>query len=74
MNRDEHRTEDIAFAAFLKVQGYELLRAEMVNPRNLRSKRIFIFKMPEEIDELRLKFVNSDFLKFYNEISSLKRL
>ncbi len=75
MNPTEHRTEDLAFAAFLKVKGYELLRAEKVNPGDKRSKRIFIFKVPKgEIDELRLNFVNSDFLKFYNEILSLKKL
>ena len=75
MNPTEHRTEDLAFAAFLKVKGYELLRAEKVNPGDKRSKRIFIFKVPNgEIEELRLNFVNSDFLKFYNEIISLKKL
>ena len=75
MNQTEHRTEDLALAAFLKVKGYELLRAEKVNPGDKRSKRIFIFKVPNgEIDGLRLNFVNSDFLKFYNEILSLKKL
>ncbi len=75
MNQAEHRTEDLAFAAFLKVKGYELLRAEKVNPADRRSKRIFIFKVPDgEIEELRLNFVKSDFLKFYNEIISLKKL
>ena len=75
MNQTEHRTEDLAFAAFLKVKGYELLKAEKVNPADKRSKRIFFFKVPNgEIDGLRLNFVNSDFLKFYNEILSLKKL
>ena len=75
MNQTEHRTEDLAFAAFLKVKGYELLKAEMIDPANRRSKRIFVFKVPNgEINGLRLNFVNSDFLKFYNEILSLKKL
>ena len=75
MNQTEHRTEDLAFAAFLKVKGYELMRAERMNPANWRSKRFFIFKVPNgEIEELQLNFVNSDFLKFYNEIISLKKL
>ena len=75
MNQSEHRTEDLAFAAFLKVKGHELLRAEKVNPGDKRSKRIFIFKVPDgEIEGLRLSFVKSDFLKFYNEIISLKKL
>ena len=75
MNPTEHRTEDLAFAAYLKVKGYELLRAEKVDPSDRRSKRIFIFKVPAgEIEELRLSFVKSDFLKFYNEIISLKKL
>ncbi len=75
MNSTEHKTEDLAFAAFLRIKGYELLKAEKVNPANWRSYRFFIFKVPDgEIDELRLNFVNSDFLKFYNEILSLKKL
>ena len=75
MNQTEHRTEDLAFAAFLKVKGYELLKAEKVNPADKHSKRIFFFKVPNgEINGLRLNFVNSDFLKFYNEILSLKKL
>ena len=75
MNQSEHRTEDLAFAAFLKVKGHELLRAEKVNPGDKRSKRIFIFKVPEEeIEGLRLSFVKSDFLKFYHEILNLKKL
>ena len=75
MNQTEHRTEDLAFAAFLKVKGYELLRAEKVNPADRRSKRIFFFKVPAgEIEEIQLNFVKSDFLKFYHEIISLKKL
>ena len=75
MNQSEHRTEDLPFAAFLKVKGYELLRAEKVNPGDKRSKRIFIFKVSSgEIEGLQLNFVNSVFLKFYNEIISLKKL
>ena len=75
MNATEYRTDDLAFAAFLKVKGYGLTKVEKLNPTERKSKRIFFFKMPEkEIDGLMLEFVNSDFLKFYNEILGLKKL
>jgi len=75
MNTTEYKTDDLAFAAFLKVKGYGLLKAEKLNPTERKSKRIFFFKVPEgKIEGLRLEFVNSDFLKFYHEILGLKKL
>ncbi len=75
MNDNEYKTEDLAFAAFLKVKDYKLLKAEKLNPTDRKSKRIFFFEVPQqEIDELWLEFVNSDFLKFYNAILGLKKL
>ena len=72
---NEHRTEDLAFAAFLRVKGYALSRVEKLNPTEPRSKRAFYFNLPhDKLQELKLEFVNSDLLRFHNEILSLKKL
>ena len=72
---NEYRTEDLAFAAFLRVQGYALSRVEKLNPTERNSKRTFMFDVPPDmLQELKLAFVNSDILRFYNEIISLKKL
>ena len=73
--QNEYRTEDLAFAAFLRVQGYALSRVEKLNPTERNSKRAFFFDVPQEkLQELKLAFVNSDLLRFYNEILNLKKL
>jgi hypothetical protein len=74
-NPTEHRTEDLAFAAFLRVKGYPLIRVEKLQPNRTDSKRAFIFELPEaELQALKLAFVNSDLLRFYNELLGLKKL
>jgi len=72
---NEYRTEDLAFAAFLRVQGYALSRVEKLNPTERNSKRAFYFDVPQEnLQELKLEFVNSELLRFHNEILGLKKL
>lgn len=74
-NSTEHRTEDLAFAAFLRVKGFPLLRVEKLNPNRTDSKRAWVFALaPEELQTLKLTYVNSDLLRFYNEIIGLKKL
>jgi len=73
--QNEYRTEDLAFAAFLRVQGYALSRVEKLNPTERNSKRAFFFDVPQEkLQKLKLAFINSDILRFYNEIIGLKKL
>ena len=73
--QNEYRTEDLAFAAFLRVRGYALSRVEKLNPTERNSKRAFFFDVPQEkLQELKLAFVNSDLLRFYNELLGLKKL
>jgi len=72
---NEYRTEDLAFAAFLRVKGFQLNRVERTQPNRTDSKRAFYFEVPEaKLQELKLEFVNSDILRFYNEILGLKKL
>lgn len=72
---NEYRTDDLAFAAFLRVKGFQLNRVEKIQPNRTDSKRAFHFELPNErLQELKLEFVNSDVLRFYNEILGLKKL
>ena len=72
---NEFQTEDIALAAYLRVKGYKLNRAEKLNKAERNSKRMFYFDIPgEKLQEIKLAFVQSDHLRFYNELIGLKRL
>ena len=72
---NEYRTEDLALAAYLRVKGHKLIRVEKLNPNEPRSKRAFSFDVPQDkVQELKLEFINSDILRFYNEIIGLKKL
>jgi len=73
--QNKYRTEDLAFAAFLRVKGYQLSRVEKLTPTKQNSKRAFYFDVPQErLQEMKLEFVNSDILRFYNQILGLKKL
>lgn len=64
------RTDDLALSAYLRLKGYTLIRSETV-----RAKRFFIFDIDEEkAAEEKVAFIQSDLLKFYNELRNLKKL
>ena len=72
---NEYRTDDLAFAAFLRVKGFQLNRVEKIQPNRTDSKRAFYFELPNErLQELKLEFVNSEVLRFYNQLLGLKKL
>jgi len=62
-------TDDLAFSAFLKTKGHRLIRSDQ-----RRSKSLFTFELDEDASTLRLEFINSDFVRFYNELRNLKKL
>jgi len=67
---DPIKTDDLAFSAYLRMKGIPL-----VNLENHRSKQIFYFDLTEEtLADEKINFINSDTLKFYNEIRNLKKL
>lgn len=67
---DPIKTDDLAFSAFLRLQGHELITID----KN-RGKRFFIFNISEnDAEQAKVSFINSDFLKFYNEIRNLKKM
>lgn len=69
--RNNHlTTDDLAFSAYLRMKGYRLIKS---NPT--KSKSIFTFEIGDEDPEvLKVQFINSEFLVFYNEIRNLKKL
>lgn len=64
------KTDDLAFSAYLRMKGYRLVKSD----KN-RTKLTFTFDAGQEDgNQLRVKFINSEFLGFYNELRNLKRL
>jgi len=73
--QNQYRTDDLALAAFLRVKGFQLSRVEKIQPNRTDSKRAFYFEVSDEqLQTLKLEFVNSDVLRFYNHILGLKKL
>jgi len=63
-------TDDLAFSAWLKMKGYRLLKSN-----HNHSKSTFMFEINTGDEEsLKVDFINSDFLSYYNEIRNLKKL
>ena len=70
INNNNITTDDLAFSAYLKMKGYHLIKSDQ-----LKSKRIFTFETEnEDANLLKLEFINSEFLSFYNELRNLKKL
>jgi len=77
MNEKSHQTkseqittDDLAFSAYLKVRGYHLIKSDQK-----RSKRTFTFESgSEDANQLKMEFINSEFLSYYNELRNLKKL
>lgn len=63
-------TDDLAFSAYLKMKGFHLIRSNQK-----KSKSTFIFDIgPTDPNPLKVQFINSEFLSYYNEIRNLKKL
>ena len=63
-------TDDLAFSAFLRLLGYQLITSN-----NNRTKKSFVFDIgSEESTQLKMEFINSKFLTYYNELRNLKKL
>jgi hypothetical protein len=63
-------TDDLALSAYLKMKGYHLIRSDQK-----KSKSTFVFAIGvENANSLKVEFVNSEFLSFYNELRNLKKL
>jgi hypothetical protein len=62
-------TDDLAFSAYLKMKGYQLITSD-----RKRSKTIFTFDVDGDSDQLKVEFINSEFVRFYNELRNLKKI
>lgn len=63
-------TDDLAFSAYLRMKGHRLIKS---TPQ--KSKSLFMFETgPSDESHLKVEFINSDFLVFYNELRNLKKL
>jgi hypothetical protein len=63
-------TDDLAFSAYLKMKGHNLIKSDQK-----KSKSTFIFDLgTEDANTLKVEFINSEFLNFYNELRNLKKL
>jgi len=76
MNKDSHQktdhqinTDDLAFSAYLKMKGFRLIKCD-----RKKSKTLFTFDLDGRGDQLKVKFINSPFLQFYNELRNLKKM
>jgi hypothetical protein len=62
-------TDDLAFSAYLKLKGHRLIKSDQRAP-----KVIFTFEIEGDPEQLKVDFVNSEFLQFYNELRNLKKM
>ncbi|NQT23874.1 hypothetical protein HQ585_00810 [candidate division KSB1 bacterium] len=64
------QTDDLALSAYFRLKGYALVKSEKVH-----LKRHFFFNISEEkAAKEKVTFIQSDLLRFYNEIRNLKKL
>jgi len=70
IKKNQITTDDLAFSAYLKMKGYHLIKSNQK-----KSKSTFIFEIgTEDVNSLKVEFINSEFLSFYNELRNLKKL
>jgi hypothetical protein len=62
-------TDDLAFSAYLKMKDYRLIKSD-----RKRSKTIFTFDVDDDSERLKVEFINSEFVRFYNELRNLKKM
>ena len=63
-------SDDLAFSAFLRMKGYQLIKLDQN-----KSKSNFTFEIGnEDAHGLKMSFINSRFLTYYNELRNLKKL
>ena len=70
INNNHITTDDLAFSAYLRMKDFHLIKSDQK-----RSKRTFTFdSRNEDASQLKMEFINSEFLNYYNELRNLKKL
>ncbi len=63
-------TDDLALSAYLRMKGYHLIKSDQ-----RKSKSTFVFDIgTEDPNSLKVQFINSEFLSYYNELRNMKKL
>jgi len=63
-------TDDLAFSAYMKMKGHHLIKSDQ-----RKSKILFVFDVGTlDVNQMKVEFINSEFLSFYNELRNLKKL
>ncbi len=63
-------TDDLAFSAYLKMKGHPLIKSD-----RRKTKNIFVFEIGDSnVNQMKVEFINSEFLSFYNELRNLKKI
>ncbi len=62
-------TDDLAFSAYLKMKGHQLIKRDQK-----KSKTLFTFNVDGNSEQLKVEFINSPFLQYYNELRNLKKM
>ena len=62
-------TDDLAFSAYLKLKGHHLIKCDQ-----RKTKTVFTFNVNGDGDRLKVEFINSEFVRFYNELRNLKKM
>jgi len=63
-------TDDLAFSAYLKMKGFQLVESRR-NRKNIQ----FVFDIDiEDQNQMKIEFINSEFINYYNEVRNLKKI
>ncbi len=63
-------TDDISFSAWLRMRGYPLVKIDQQ-----ARKSLFEFNLKgDNAGMLKMEFINSEFITYYNELRNLKKL
>ena len=63
-------TDDISFSAWLKMKNYRLIKLD-----RHANKSLFVFDIGDNNhNALKMEFINSEFVDYYNELRNLKKL
>ena len=51
------------------MRGHRLIKLDQK-----KSKTYFTFELNRDVDQLKVEFINSEFVNFYNELRNLKKI
>jgi len=69
-NQNQISTDDLAFAAYLKLQGYHLIKSN-----GSLNRKLFVFDIGDQKrHDLQMAFINSEYLNYYNQLRNMKKL